>query len=265
VNSSLDWARPGAALLLAALLGALLGGCASTAVGPRNRADPLEPMNRYIFAFNEGIDKAAVKPLAEVYAAIVPEWLRSGIDNMYNNLADGWSAVNLLAQARLQRSVEMGMRVAVNSTFGLFGFNEVAAEMGLDRDGYEDFGQTLGRWGVGNGPYLVLPFLGPSTLRDTFALPLDWKYAPSNIAFSDVAARNISIGVRLLNDRVRLLTATRLLDVIALDKYTLLRDAYLARRRSQIYDGEPPEDEPAPAAEPAAAREPAPANEPATK
>ncbi len=249
-----------ALLLLLAFVG--LQGCTSLpwrapaleSTGPTTeRADPWERFNRRIFAFNEAIDTAVIKPLALGYRAIVPEWLRTGIDNMFGNVGDAWSAVNLVLQAKPRAALEMGMRVATNTVFGLLGFVDVADELGLERRQTEDFGQTLGRWGVKSGPYLVLPLLGPSTLRDTVALTVDYKASPPNLAFREVRDQNAGTGLQLLNTRVKLLNASRVLDDIALDKYVLLRDAYLARRRSLIYDGNPPdEEEPAPVGVPSA-------------
>ncbi|MBI5254939.1 MAG: VacJ family lipoprotein [Burkholderiales bacterium] len=249
-------------LLAAAMLG--LAGCSTVPwrkpaledAGPSTeRADPWERFNRRVFAFNEVVDAALIKPLALGYRAVVPEWLRTGIDNMFGNLGDAWSTVNLVLQVKPRAALDMGMRVVTNTTFGLFGFLDVADEVGLERRSSEDFGQTLGRWGLKSGPYLVLPLLGPSTLRDAASLTVDFKASPSNLAFREVRDQNGGTVLQLLNTRVKLLNASRVLDDIALDKYILLRDAYLARRRSLIYDGDPPEDEaePAPAAAPASA------------
>ncbi len=249
-----------AALLLAAgLLGA--GGCSSlrprsssqaaASTGPTTEhSDPWERFNRKVFAFNDAVDAAVIKPVALGYLAVLPEWLRTGIDNMFGNLGDVWSAVNLVLQLKPQAALETGMRVTTNTVFGLAGFLDIADEMGLERRSAEDFGQTLGRWGMRSGPYLVLPLLGPSTLRDAAALALDYKAAPSQLVFDEPRDRNSATALGLVNTRVKLLNASRVLDDVALDKYILLRDAYLSRRRSQIYDGEPP-DEPEPAAQPA--------------
>lgn len=249
-----------AAGLAAALLS--LGGCASLplpaswkaaeSTGPTaSRADPWERFNRKIFAFNDAVDTAVVKPVAQAYRAVLPEWLRTGIGNMLGNLGDVWTAANLVLQVKPQAALETGMRVATNTVFGLGGFLDVAEEVGLERRPAEDFGQTLGRWGLRSGPYVVLPLLGPSTLRDGAALIVDWQASPGEIAFREVRDRNGTTVLKLIDTRVNLLNAGRVLDEIALDKYVLMRDAYLSRRRSQIYDGEPPDDdadaEPAPA------------------
>ena len=212
-----------------------------------HRSDPWERLNRRIYGFNEAVDAAVLKPVALGYRAVVPEFLRTGIDNMFGNLGDAWSAVNLLLQAKPKPALEMGMRVVTNSVFGLAGFLDIAEEAGLSRQN-EDFGQTLGTWGVQSGPYLMLPLLGPSTLRDTAALPVDMKASPSAIAFKEVRDQNGATVLSIINTRTKLLNASKMLDDVALDKYILLRDAYLSRRRSQVYDGDPPdEEEPPPA------------------
>jgi len=233
------------ALLAAALL--LLGGCASVPGEGANRNDPWESTNRHVFAFNEAVDEAAIKPAAQIYQAVVPNWLRSGVNNMFGNLGDLWTSANLVLQAKPKQALDMGFRTAVNSVFGLLGFFDVADEMGLERFTSEDFGQTLGFWGLKSGPYVVLPLLGPSTLRDTTGLLLDFKDSGASLVWKETRDRNGATVLQLLNTRVKLLNAGRVLDDIALDKYVLLRDAYLARRKSLVYDGEPPEDESAPA------------------
>ncbi len=243
--SGLGWRRGACAMALGAVL--QLAGCATTESGPPNKADPWEGFNRQVFAFNEGLDKAALKPAAQAYQAVVPEWLRDGISNVLGNFGDAWSALNLLLQAKPQLALEMGMRVGTNTLFGLGGFFDPADEIGLERRGYEDFGQTLGVWGVGSGPYLVLPLLGPSSLRDGSARLVDEGLSGPSLVLHRARERNLATAVRALDTRVHLLTAGQVLDGIALDKYILLRDAYLARRRSLIYDGDPPEDAAPPA------------------
>ncbi|OYV00586.1 MAG: ABC transporter [Burkholderiales bacterium PBB5] len=246
------------ALGAASLAVALLAGCASL---PEPRAvplpipgeivthsDPWEPFNRRMFAFNEAVDKAVLKPAAQVFQAVVPQWLRNGLGNMLGNLGDAWSAANLLVQVKPRAAIEMTARVMFNTVLGLGGFIDIADEVGLQRASSEDLGQTLGVWGIPSGPYVVLPFLGPSTVRDGLAtISYDMSNSGPNLVFNEPRDRNSASVVQLLNTRVNLLNAGRVLDDIALDKYVLLRDAYLARRRSQIYDGDPPDDEPAPA------------------
>lgn len=229
--------RPSTRRQLAAVIvsAAMLAGCATV-----ERPDPLEKMNRQVFAFNETVDQYAVAPVARVYRDIVPRLARIGIDNFFNNLKDGWSAINLLLQGRPGDSANDLMRFTTNTVLGLGGVLDWATEFGLEPH-YEDFGQTLGVWGMPAGAYLVLPILGPSSLRDAAALPLDIQASPDQVTQS-VATRNTLTGVRVINTRANLLGATNLLDDIALDKYSFIRDAYLQRRRSQVYDGNPPEE-----------------------
>jgi phospholipid-binding lipoprotein MlaA len=221
--------------------------CACASSGPTaTRSDPFEPLNRQVFAFNEALDKAVLAPVARGYREVVPEFVRTSVNNFFGNLGDVWSTVNLVLEAKPQPALEMTMRVATNTVFGVGGLVDFATEMGLTRK-RKDFGQTLGWWGVANGPYLVLPLFGPSTLRDTAAMPLDLAASPSRV-FGTTSDRVGASTLQLIDTRAGLLSASGVLDQIALDKYSLIRDGWLARRRSQIYDGDPP-DEPA-AAEP---------------
>ncbi len=263
----LAWRAPGLLASLLVFCALQLGGCASVPtpattpastsapasldeadVEATSPSDPWERFNRHIFAFNELLDKVAVKPVAQVYQAVVPNLVRLGVRNFFGNLGDVWTSANLMLQAKPRQGLEMGMRSLVNTFFGLGGLLDPADEMGLERTTVEDFGQTLGFWGLHSGPYLVLPVLGPSTLRDATGLALDFQDSGASLAFKGVRERNIGTAVQLINTRVNLLNAGRVLDEIALDKYVLLRDAYLARRKSLIYDGEPPEEESAPPA-----------------
>jgi phospholipid-binding lipoprotein MlaA len=223
---------------LAALLLFALGGCATTQGGdPR---DPFEGFNRSVFAFNESVDKAVLKPVATGYEKVVPQFVRERVDSFFGNLGDAWSTVNLLLQAKPVPALETGMRFAFNSTLGLGGLFDIAGDAGMERR-TEDFGQTLGRWGVGSGPYLVLPILGPSTVRDTGALAADFQAAPA--AWFQERRDQVGVSVlQVISTRARLLSATRQIDDIALDKYLLIRDGFLVRRRNQVYDGNPPEE-----------------------
>ncbi len=209
-----------------------------------NPADPFEGFNRSIFSFNEGLDKAILKPVAEGYRKVVPKLVRTGVSNVFGNVADVWSAGNQLLQGKLQYGLEMGMRVAVNSVFGLGGVLDPATEAGLERRS-EDFGQTLGRWGAGPGPYLVLPVLGPSDVRDGLAIPVDMLASPGRYVSPTSAATGLTV-LGVVDTRAGLLNLTDMASQLALDKYSFYRDAYLARRLNQVYDGSPPEvDEPA--------------------
>ena len=218
---------------------ALLAGCAS---GPHaNPADPFEPFNRGVTRFNDTVDEAVLVPVATAYVRVLPSMVRTGVSNFFGNLGDVWSFANSVAQLKLQNSAETFMRVNVNTFFGLGGLLDVATEAGIDRH-EEDFGQTLGRWGVGAGPYVVLPIFGPSTLRDTAALPVDRAGGiVSNM--HDVAWRNSLSFLDAVDTRAKYLRAGRLLDDAALDKYTFTRDAFLQHRRNDVYDGNPPDDE----------------------
>ncbi len=221
------------------------GGCATTTA---NR-DPLEDVNRAVFSFNEAVDSAVLKPVATGYQAVVPQFVRTGIENVFANIGDLWSAANQLLQAKPVAAIEMGFRFVVNSTFGLGGWFDIASDAGLERRS-EDFGQTLGRWGLGTGPYLVIPLLGPSNFRDAAALTLDLQASPTGL-LKEPRDRNAATLLLLVSTRARLLSVTRAIDDVALDKYALIRDGFLARRRNLVYDGDPPEDpesdaEPAP-------------------
>ena len=205
----------------------------------QNAKDPIEGWNRAVFGFNEGLDRAVLKPVAEGYKAVVPELVRNGVSNVFANIGDGWSAINQLLQGKPVAAAQMTMRVATNTLFGIGGLFDVAGDLGIERQP-EDFGQTLGRWGLPAGPYLVWPLLGPSSLRETAAMPLDLSWRPA--ALSDDSATRIGLStLQLIDVRASLLGASRLVDDIALDKYVFIRDGYLARRRSLVYDGEPPE------------------------
>ena len=179
--------------------------------------------------------------------------VRRGVANFFSNVADAWSAVNLLLQGKLADALHDVVRVGTNSVFGLGGVLDVASEMGLEHH-YEDFGQTLGVWGVGAGAYIVWPLLGPSTVRESFALPFDRAWSPAFATSNSKESLAITLE-QLINTRAGLLAAGNLLDDIALDKYTFLRDAYLQRRRSLVFDGDAPDlpDAPAPAGSPGAA------------
>lgn len=216
----------------------LLTGCAT---GPNaNPRDPLEPFNRGVYHLNDAVDRAVLKPVATVYRDVLPSPIRTGVNNFFSNLQDAWSVVNSALQLKGEAAANNLVRFGVNTFLGLGGVLDIASEMRIERH-TEDFGQTLGYWGVGAGPYLVLPLLGPSTVRDTAALPVD---AQGNLVsgISDVATRNSATVLNLLDRRARLLDATQLLDQVALDPYTFTRDAHLQRRRNSVHDGNPPDE-----------------------
>ena len=234
-------ARLSRMLVVAGVLvsGLILQGCATQ----QNR-DPLEAYNRKVFAFNDGLDQHVLKPAAEGYKAATPDFFRTAVTNFVNNLTDVWSAVNLFLQGHPGNGATQIMRVSVNTVFGLGGLIDMATPMRLERQS-EDFGQTLGVWGVPSGAYIVWPVLGSSTFRDSVGLPADLYFSPSTVMATPAGA-NIARVTQLVNTRANVLGATDLLQDIALDKYSFVRDAYLQRRISLIYNGEPPEEEDVP-------------------
>ena len=215
------------AALCALTAAALLAGCATA-----QRPDPLEPLNRKVFAFNEAVDSAVLKPTAEVYRAVLPTPAQIAVSNFFGNLKDAWSAVNLLLQGRVADSLSDVMRVGTNTVFGFMGVMDIATELGFERHG-EDFGQTLGRWGVPPGPYLVLPIFGPSTLRDTVGMGVEAKGDMVG-TLDNVPNRNALTALRLVEKRAGLLRAGTVLDEAALDKYSFSREIFLQRRQSVI-------------------------------
>lgn len=222
---------------LAAALAFAMTGCATN--GDPN--DPLEPMNRGIHSFNEAVDKAVIKPVAQGYDAVMPGPVKTGVRNFFSNLNDVTVLANDILQLKLEQGTSDFLRVAFNSTFGLFGLLDISSEMGL-RKHDEDFGQTLGRWGVGTGPYLVLPFLGPSDFRDTVGYVVDTEYTDLVRLHEDVPTRNPTLALRIVSRRADLLEAKEAVDKAALDGYEFMRDFYLERRKGLVYDGTPPEE-----------------------
>ncbi len=216
---------------------ALSAGCAS---GPNaNPKDPLEPMNRSISTFNDTLDDNVLKPVATGYRDYTPQFLQTGVSNFFRNLSDVLSTVNNGLQLKGRDTAESVMRVTVNTIFGIYGIFDVATPIGLERHP-EDFGQTLGYWGVPDGPYLVLPVLGPSTVRDASVLPVEFALDP--VSNHEVTAeRNAAIVTRIVDKRANLLKTTNLLSGAAIDKYSFTRDGYLQYRRNQVYDGNPPD------------------------
>ena len=237
--------------LLGLTLAVLTAGCAT---GPSaNPKDPLEPMNRRISSFNEVLDDNLLKPVATGYRDFTPQPVQTGVSNFFRNLSDVWSTVNNGLQLKGRETAESCLRVVVNTVFGIYGLFDVATEIGLQRHP-EDFGQTLGYWGVGSGPYVVLPVLGPSTLRDTAAMPVDMT-ADFVRQYNDIPVRNTAMATRIVDKRASLLQTTDLLSEAAIDKYSFTRDSYLQFRRNQVFDGNPPDvdDLIDPSAEPAPA------------
>jgi phospholipid-binding lipoprotein MlaA len=236
-----------AAVLAAAVLST---GCAT---GPNaNPKDPLEPMNRSISRFNDSLDENVLKPVATGYKDVTPDLVQKGVRNVFNNLSDIWSTVNNGLQLKGRDTAESLMRSVVNSIFGIYGIFDVATPIGLQRHP-EDFGQTLGAWCVPDGPYVVLPLFGPSTLRDTAGMPVDTSvdYVRN---LDHIPTRNSAMALRVVDKRTSLLGTSNLLTEAAIDKYSFQRDAYLQYRRNQVFDGNPPDEEdlPDPSAEPSA-------------
>ena len=232
--------RAASALALAAV-----AGCATTGgvdhqdrhtAGPK---DPYETVNRKMFAFNDTVDEYALKPVAKAYNAVIPSPVRTGIHNFFGNFADAWSAVNQLLQGKPADAGTMTLRVLTNTTIGIAGIFDPATSLGFERKP-EDLGLTLGHWGVEPGPYLVLPLFGPSDIRDAVALPADTYVSPALLVpkfWQGVAVDAVGV----VDTRAGLLGASQMLNDLAFDRYTFLRDAYITRRRSQVYDGNPPD------------------------
>ena len=231
---------------VAALAVAAAAGCATTpgvdhqdrhTAGPK---DPYESVNRKVFAFNDTLDTYALKPAAKEYNAVLPSPVRTGIHNFFGNFSDAWSAVNQLLQGKPGDAGTMTLRVLTNTTIGIAGLFDPATKLGLERKP-EDLGLTLGHWGLEPGPYLVLPLFGASDIRDGIALPFDSYVSPA-LLVSPKYWQELGIDtVGVIDTRAGLLGASQMLDELAFDRYTFLRDAYITRRRSLVYDGNPPD------------------------
>jgi len=218
-------------LILSCAFILMVAGCATQA----NR-DPLEGLNRGIYKFNDVTDKAVIKPVATAYKAVAPSPVRIGINNFFNNIGSVISSINNLLQFKFGDAFTEAGRFVINSTFGIVGLIDVAS---MDKVPVhkEDFGQTLGHWGIGNGAYLVLPFLGPSSVRDTTGMVVDTLAFDPITYIDEPEARNVTRGVQFLDKRTELLDATDLIDNASLDPYAFMRDAYLQRRDTLVKDG----------------------------
>jgi len=214
----------------------VMSACATTANNPK---DPYESFNRAMFAVNEGID-VVLKPVAQGYDAAAPLPVKAGVGNFFGNLYDVWTAVNNFLQGKGQQGASDVGRVLVNTTIGIGGIFDVASEMGLEKHS-EDFGQTLGKWGVADGPYFFWPLIGSRTTRDTFGWVVD-SFADPVMGMNDIGARNSLAGVRLIDLRASRLPTDKIVEQAAFDKYNYIRDAYLQNRRSAISDGIPAKD-----------------------
>lgn len=229
-------------LLSSVLVAILFAGCASMPEGRTpNPADPWEGFNRNVYAFNDAVDRAVLKPVAQGYQAVVPDPVQTGVSNVFSNLGEPVNAVNNLLQGKLSAFASDVGRFGINSLLGILGIWDVATPMGLEKSN-EDFGQTLGKWGSGPGPYLVLPLLGPSTVRDGIGRIADAPLGYSPYVTNEPLRYSMFV-TELINLRAGLLKAEKVLDDAALDRYSFIRDAYLQRRRNLVYDGKPPKEE----------------------
>jgi len=216
-----------------AVLGA--SGCASTTPG-----DPLESFNRGVYSFNSALDSAILKPVATAYKNYVPWGLQEMARNFFSNIDDIFVGINNLLQGKPLAALSDWGRFLLNSTLGFFGIADPATEIGLEKN-REDFGQTLGVWGIPTGPYVVLPLFGPSSFRGTTGFVVDWVTDPTGHVIEKTGPRIGAAGLRLVDTRAGLLGATNVLSGAALDEYSFVRNGYLQRRRSMVYDGNPPE------------------------
>lgn len=217
-------------------------GCASTEY-VENERDPWQGFNRTVYGFNDTLDQALLKPTARGYQAIAPDFVESGVRNFFSNINDVSVAVNNLLQGKVENAFSDVGRVLINTTVGLLGLFDVASDMGLQKHN-EDFGQTLAAWGVDSGPYLMLPFFGPSTLRDSTSVPVDnFLLNPINHIDMEKSDRMYVMAVDVVSVRAELLSLEKTVDEIATDKYSFIREAYLDRRNYLVHDGQPPEEE----------------------
>jgi phospholipid-binding lipoprotein MlaA len=215
----------------------LLAGCATT--GARSPQDPAEPMNRDVYKFNDALDRAVLKPTARAYHEHLPDWVQTGVSNFFSNLAYPGTIVNQLLQGKLLAAGQDTARFAMNLTLGLGGLLDPATDAHLPRHD-EDLGQTLGRWGVPPGPYLMLPLLGPSSVRDAPSVVFD-RFLEPFYWYNYGNERWVSLGLGIVDRRARLLPLDPTIER-AYDPYAFIREAYLQRRRFQVYDGNPPDE-----------------------
>lgn len=219
----------------------LMQACA-TVDGPANPDDPYESFNRSMFAFNEGLDKYALKPLAKGYQAVTPDFVDTGVSNFFSNLDDILVVINDLLQLKFKQAAKDFSRFVYNTTFGLGGLIDFATGFGLPKNN-EDFGQTLGYWGLDAGPYLVLPIVGASSVRDAVGFAVDsTQFDPVFQSIDDEATKWSLISLKYIDIRADLLSATNIIDETAPDKYAFIRDAWIQRRLNLVHDGNPPEE-----------------------
>jgi phospholipid-binding lipoprotein MlaA len=219
----------------------LLSGCATTQHSEEVN-DPLEGYNRAMYSFNDTLDRFIVKPVAKGYDAVLPDPISQGITNFFSNLNEIRTIVNDLLQFKFAQAADDTGRFLLNSTVGVAGIFDVAGHAGHEKNN-EDFGQTLGVWGVGPGPYFVMPIFGPSTIRDGVGSFVDFNTTDPIAYIDHVPTRNQLYGLKFVNTRANLLSVEKVLDEAALDEYSYVRDAYLQRRLDLVYDGNPPEED----------------------
>lgn len=211
-----------------------LGACATPMAERSDPRDPYENFNRKVFTVNQVFDQILLKPVAKGYSNYVPDFIQTTVGNFFGNLADVWTAVNNFLQGKPREGMQDTGRVAVNTVFGVAGLADVATKLGIPKH-QEDFGQTLGVWGVKPGPYVMLPLFGPSTLRDTVAKPLDLYVDPLNLASGADVEYSLR-AMRLVDDRARLLPTTDMIEKVALDPYQFVRDAHFQQRDAKVRD-----------------------------
>lgn len=240
MQSSLRHWKNTCRIMLFGLMTCFMVGCASLPEGTQaSKTDPWERVNRSVFSFNDSLDKYIITPITKAYEFILPEVIRNSLSNIFSNIGDIYTAVNQLLQGKPKNAVDDLTRFIVNTTFGIGGIFDVATGAGLEKH-QEDFGQTFGVWGIGDGPYMVLPLLGPSNVRDTFGWAFDLQTDILLSYVNDIPVRNTITAVRVLDQRSKYLSTTNLLETAAFDRYSFVRDAYIQRRRDRIYDGNPP-------------------------
>jgi phospholipid-binding lipoprotein MlaA len=235
LDANSTFALGGVRRIVAVIGMALLStGCATSG----NPKDPIEGFNRAMFAINDGVDQAVLRPVAVGYDTVLPSPVKQGVTNFFGNIGDVFTAVNNILQGKVADGVSDFGRVLLNSTVGLFGLIDVASDVGMEKHD-EDFGQTFGRWGAGSGAYVVLPLMGPSSVRDVLGSVVD-----SNTSLipqvNDVSVRNSLMALNLIDKRAGFLAADKVVEAAALDKYSYVRDAYLQRRNNLVHDGNPP-------------------------
>jgi len=225
-------------IVAAGILALACTGCA-TRSPYEDASDPLEPMNRVFYNFNDYLDRGILKPVAEKYADYVPDMVRTGVRNVYNNAFEPLTIVNDILQGKVHQTASDTMRFGFNTIFGVLGLIDVSTGWGLE-DNKEDFGQTFARWGIGEGWYLVLPLLGPGNVRDAIGLVPESFLQPIGY-ISNPAVRFPAYALFFVSKRADLLSATKVLDAASLDPYLQVREGYRQKRWNDIYDGNPPE------------------------